>query len=317
MKPGTRILLILRNLWKKYWKYIIIVAIIWIGVIIINNYLKNKPEEINLTNTYSPDTPVIDNGGNVPKKDREEVNSIIDTFFNYCNNKEYKNAFDMLTTNCQDYMYNGSLQDFIEYVDSIYTNKKIYNVQNYSNVGNVYIYDINILDDILSTGTTGGYQTYSEKLALIEENGEFKISNQGYIGKTAFNNVYGEDNNIKISIIDKNMSYQREEYAVQITNKTDGYIVLANGSVANEITINLGDQSRSALDMINNPIILEPGQTTNVFLLFDKYYDDGKDPTEMNFNLIRVYGNDEKLANEGLSSNANTAYSMNIKLSNK
>lgn len=317
MKPGTRILLILRNLWKKYWKYIIIVAIIWIGVIIINNYLKNKPEEINLTNTYSPDTPVIDNGGNVPKKDREEVNSIIDTFFNYCNNKEYKNAFDMLTTNCQDYMYNGSLQDFIEYVDSIYTNKKIYNVQNYSNVGNVYIYDINILDDILSTGTTGGYQTYSEKLALIEENGEFKISNQGYIGKTAFNNVYGEDNNIKISIIDKNMSYQREEYAVQITNKTDGYIVLANGSVANEITINLGDQSRSALDMINNPIILEPGQTTNVFLLFDKYYDDGKNPTEMNFNLIRVYGNDEKLANEGLSSNANTAYSMNIKLSNK
>ena len=55
---------------------------------------------------------------------------------------------------------------------------------------------------------------------------------------------------------------------------------------------------------------------TNVFLLFDKYYDDGKTPTEMNFNLIRVYGNDESLANEGLSSNANVAYSMNINLSN-
>lgn len=316
MKPGTRILLALRNFWKKYWKYIIIIAIVWITVIIINNYLKNRPEEISVINTYTPDLPVMDTGESVPQREREEVNNVIDTFFNYCNNKEYKNAFDMLTTDCQDYMYNGSLQEFMEYVDSIYTSKKIYNIQNYSNVGSVYIYDINILDDILSTGTTGGYQTYSEKLALIENNGEYKISNQGYIGKTTFNNVYGEDNYVKISIIDKNMSYQREEYAVQIANKTDGYIVIANGNVANEITINLGDQSRPALDMINNPIILAPGQTTNVFLLFDKYYDDGKTPTEMSFNLIRVYGNNEELATEGLTSNANVAYSMNINLSN-
>ena len=68
--------------------------------------------------------------------------------------------------------------------------------------------------------------------------------------------------------------------------------------------------------MINNPIILAPGQTTNVFLLFDKYYDDGKTPTEMSFNLIRVYGNNQELATEGLSSNANVAYSMNINLNN-
>ena len=53
-------------------------------------------------------------------------------------------------------MYNNSVKVFIEYVDSVYTSKKIYHIQNYSNVGNVYIYDVNILDDIMSTGTTGG-----------------------------------------------------------------------------------------------------------------------------------------------------------------
>ena len=315
MKPGTKILLALRRFWKKYWKFIIIIAIAWLIVIIINNYLKNKPEEVSVINTYTPDTPVIDSGGSIPKKEIEEVNDVIDTFFFFFYNKEYKNAYDMLTNDCQEYMYSGSLEEFIQYVDSIFNNKKIYNVQNYSNVGNVYIYDINILDDILSTGTTGGYQKYTEKIALINQDGVIKIANQGYIGKTKFNNIYGEDNNIKISILYKNMSYKREEYAVEIFNKTNGYIVIANGNVANEITLNLEDQTRPALDMINNPIIIAPGQKVSCFLLFDKYYDDGKDPKEMNFNLIRVFGNNEEQAKEGLTSNANVSYSMNIQLS--
>ena len=108
------------------------------------------------------------------------------------------------------------------------------------------------------------------------------------------------------------MSYKREEYEVEITNKTDGYILIGNGQTANEITLNLGDQSRSALDIINNNIILAPGQTGTYYLLFDKFFDDGKQPQEINFNLIRVYGSNKEVALEGLSSNANTTYSMNI-----
>ncbi len=314
MKPGTRILLALRNFWKKYWKYIVIVAVIWIGIIIINNYLKNLPEENIVANTYTPDLPVMDTGEVVPEEEREEVNLVIDTFFNYCNNKQYLNAYNMLTTDCQEYVYSGSLEDFTKYVDELFTTKKIYNIQNYSNVDGVYIYDINILDDILSTGTTGGYQTHREKIALIEEDATLKISNQGYIGKTNFSNLTGEDQYLKIDVLYKNMSYDREEYAVEITNKTDGYIVLANGAAANEITLNLGDQTRPALDVVNDNLIIAPGRTMNYFLLFDKYYDDNKNPRELNFNLIRLYGNDLETAQEGSTENSNLAYSMNIKL---
>ncbi len=314
MKPGTRILLAIRDFWKKHWKVIIIVIVIWVALIIINTYLKNRPEENIALNTYEPDEPVIDFGDEVPEEKKDEVNNIIDTFFNYCNNKEYLNAYNMLTSDCQSYMYNNSVDSFAEYVDSIYTTKKIYNIQNYSNVNNVYIYDMNILDDIMATGTTGGYGKYKEKIALIDVNGEMKVSNQGYIGKATFKNVTGEDQNVKISVLNKNMSYEREEYEVEITNKTDGYILIGNGNVANEITLNLGDQSRPALGIINSNILLAPGQSGIYYLLFDKYFDDGKNPTELDFNLVRVYGNNQDVAEEGLSENANTSYSINIPL---
>ncbi len=315
MKPGTRILLAIRAFFKKYWLYIVVIAVVWIAVILINNYLKNRPVEVVVENTYTPNIPIMNSGESVPENEQEDVNSVIDTFFNYCNNKDYRNAYNMLTDDCKEYMYGNSLESFTEYVDLIYTSKKIYNIQNYSNVDNVYIYDINILDDILSTGTTGGYQTYTEKIALINENGIYKISNQGYIKKTTFTNVYGEDQNVKIDILYKNASYSREEYAVEIQNKTNGYIVIATGDLANEITLNLGDQKRAALDMRNNQIIIAPGQKAAVYLLFDKYYDDHKTPSEINFNLIRVYGNDEETASQGLTENANSSYSINISLS--
>ena len=314
MKPGTRFLLALRNFWKKHWKANIIVIVVWITLIIINAYLRNRPEETTTTNTYFPDLPVIDYGGTVPKSKQDEVNNTIDSFFNYCNKKEYQNAYNLLTEDCKQYIYRNSIEEFMQYVDSIYTSTKIYNLQNYSNVDDVYIYDINILDDIMSTGTTGGYQEYKEKIALIEINGEMKISNQGYIGKVTFNNITGEDGNIKIRVLNKNMSYAREEYEVEITNKTDGYVLIGNGNIANEVTLNLGDQSRPALGIINNNMLLAPGETTTYYLLFDKYYDDGKTPTEINFNLIRLYGNNQETAIEGLSTNANTTYSMNIHL---
>ena len=207
MKPGTRFLLALRNFWKKHWKAIIIVIVVWITLIIINAYLRNRPEETTTTNTYFPDLPVIDYGGTVPKSKQDEVNNTIDSFFNYCNKKEYQNAYNLLTEDCKQYIYRNSIEEFMQYVDSIYTSTKIYNLQNYSNVDDVYIYDINILDDIMSTGTTGGYQEYKEKIALIEINGEMKISNQGYIGKVTFNNITGEDGNIKIRALNKMKKY--------------------------------------------------------------------------------------------------------------
>lgn len=316
MKLSAKIFLAIRDFFKKYWKPLISVIVIWVAVLALNTYLKNKPKTMELTNTYTPDTPVIDIGGTVPQKDKKEVNDTIDTYFNYCNNKEYKKAYDMLTKNCQDYLYNGSVSDFIEYVDSIFTKRKIYNLQNYSNVNGIYIYNIRILDDIMSTGTTGGYETYQEKIAIIKENGTMKLSNQGYIDKKVYNNIVGEDDYVKVKVQSKNMSYTREEYQIEVTNKTNGYILLGNGMKEKEITLNLSDQSRAALDLVNNNIAVEPKSTRTYYLLFDKFYDDGKEPSELNLNLVRVFDTNtsSETAMQGEVEDATKVYSLNIPL---
>lgn len=314
MKFSDRIITAIRHFLQKYWLIIVAVAVIWIGIILLNNYLKNKPKEVTLKNTLTQDTPVINKDATVPRNKVDEVKNIINNFFNYCNDKKYEQAYRLLTDDCKNYMYGGSIDEFQEYVDGIYTKKKIYNIQNYSNVGTTYIYNIRILDDIMSTGTTGGYETYQEKIAVINDNGEMKISNQGYIGKSTFRNVVGEDEYLKVKVLSKNMSYTREEYMVEIKNKTDGYILVGNGATANEITLNLGDQTRQALDLSNNEVILAPGSSKIYYLLFDKYVDDGKTPTELNLNLIRVYGNNRENADNGKTEDATKAYSMNIPL---
>ena len=62
--------------------------------------------------------------------------------------------------------------------------------------------------------------------------------------------------------------------------------------------------------------MLAPRGTTTQYLLFNKYYDDRKDPSEINFNLIRTFNanTDSSIAIEGNSENAVKVYSLNIPL---
>ena len=53
----------------------------------------------------------------------------------------------MLTEDCKSYLYSNSVGQFKNYVDEIYNTKKIYNIQNYSNTDDAYIYNIRILDE--------------------------------------------------------------------------------------------------------------------------------------------------------------------------
>ncbi len=310
MNVNSKITLSVVNFFRKYGKVILIVFAIWLAVFLFNRYLKNKPKELKATSSYNPNNPIMDEGRDVPKKEIENVNNTIDKYFNYCNAKEYESAFDMLTNDCKNCTFNNSIDEFKQYIDEIYASSKIYHIQNYSNTKNIYIYDITILDDIVATGTTGDYQTYKEKISVHNLDSGIKLSVLGYVGKTTLGRE-AEDDNMKIKVLHKNVSYSMEEYTIEIRNKIDRYILLSDDIGGDQITLNLGNQFRRALNTTNNSIFIYPGQTKTVKLLFTKYFDDGVIPEEINFNNVRILS---KLSSDITNEDILKSYSFNVKI---
>lgn len=299
--------------WKKNKKKIFIIFIIWLIVIIINYILKNMPEKIEPPSiSYTPHVTVLTEE-EVPEKYQEPIENLVDTYFNYCNNKEYENAYNLITDECKKNVY-PTLEQFIGYIDHVFEGKnKIYNIQSYSITDNKYVYNLRILDDILANGTTDGYYYYEEKIILIEENGEMKLSIGEFIEQVE-PNITVEDDYLEIKIVNKVVDYETETYTVEFRNKTDKYIVIADNSQNNEVVLNLGGETRKPQNLNYGNVIIFPNSSKTATFIFNEYYDNGKTAESLMFGAIRVlneYDALEGTTQENLD-NAVKLYGLNL-----
>lgn len=315
MNLNSKISIAVTRFFKRYGRLIIIVLIVWIIVVLINTYLKNHKKNNNsLANAYTPDVAVMDDGDlSVPQKYRTDVKQTIDTYFKYCNSQEFENAYNMLSDDCKTFLYQNNLQNFENYVKDIYTGDKKYYIQNYSNIGNKYIYEIHVIDDIEKTGGTGGYKENAEKITVIRNKNDYKISNQGYIENRKYDNIISQTEDMVVKVISKDISYGKEAYNLEITNKTDKYILISDGTYSDEVTLNITDQKRKATNTQNATFLIGPNSTKSLTFIFEKFADDEKEPTEINFNDVRIY---EQYNTSLKPENAENLFSFNIKLKN-
>lgn len=300
-----------RNFFKKYKKLLIIIIIVWAIIIAINYFLKQLNENQKPTTTYEPNKAVMDDS-EVPKALQEPINNLIGEFVGYCNDKNYETAYSMIDADCKEISY-PTIDSFKAYVDNIYTTKKIYNIQNFSNVDNNYIYNVRILDDIMATGTNGnGYLYYEEKFVLKDTDQGLKLSIGGFIEKKALN-ISTEDEYLKIEIPYKIVEYDTETYVVKITNRTQNPIVILDDSISNEIELSLGTQKRNMQNSSDNLIMVNAREAKTVKLYFTKFVDDGNIAEKLIFNAVRVLqsysGNEQNTID-----NAIDKYSLNIDL---
>lgn len=286
MNYWLNIRLKIRDFFRKHKKKIIIGLIIWGIIIAINYFLKNQ-EEIEIPiSTYEPHNPVIDTKDDVPETYKQPINNLIDNYINYCNNKEYESAYDLLSEEYKN-IYCKSIETFKNYVDKKFDVKKIYNIQNYSNVNNTYVYRIRIMENILATGTTDKYEYVEEKIAIKEENGVLKLSLGGYCGSKELN-IETENEYVKTKIVKKDMTYDEETYTIEFTNKSSYYIVISDNTETDEIMLQLTGEKRKAKNLLGGNIVVLPGGTETIQITFDKYFDDEDEPSSMIFNAIRV-----------------------------
>ncbi len=311
---SSKIVLKLRDFWKRNRTKIIIIVLVWSIIAIINYILKNyKPAELPKT-TYKPHTAIMDDS-EVPEKLQDPIEELIDKYINYCNDKDYESAYYMLSQSCRDSIY-PDINDFKKYIDKIFDEKKVYYIQNYSNVDNIYVYSVCIFEDILASGLTGSeVKYYEEKFTVKNNNGNLELAIREYIEENKVQNVY-EDDYLKVSIENVVQKYETQMYTVKITNRCEYPIVLADGTESKEILLGLEYENRNIKNLPYKGIVVYPGESKVYKFEFTKFYDENEVTQSLIFNAVRVlrsYSGREELRQSEMD-NAIKLYSFLMKL---
>ena len=298
---------------RRYRKLVILLLIVWIIIVAINDFLKTNKQVETISTSYAPHQSIIGSTQTVPDDLQEPINTIIDTFFNYCQEKNYQAAYDMLSDGCK-YVYFSNLIYFQEYVDTIFNEEKAYYIQNYSNYKDYYVYQVKIFENIMKTGLTGkdDLSFYEEKISIHNENGQLKLGLRQYITTEKMDDIY-EDDYVKIWIEKKNVFYEQEVYTVKIKNKSNYIVVLADGQENYELLLSVGSSVRdTSSDNLN--IVLQPGETETYDIKFNKFYDENNLSMSLLFNTVRVLKSYTGLdiSKDYELKNAEKLYSINI-----
>ena len=195
----------------------------------------------------------------------------------------------MLSEECRKNIY-PDIEDFKTYVDYIFTTNKIYNIQNFSNKDNKYIYNVTILDDILATGFNNEEEMeyYEEKYVITDNNGELQLSIREYIGSENLTYMY-EDEYMKIKIESVDKKYENVTYNFTIANKSEKTIVFADYTEDYEIALDTSEGTKRTINELLEPVVLHEGETKNYSFKYTIFFDEETQINSMIFDHIRIY----------------------------
>lgn len=287
----TSIRLKLRHWFRKYKSIIFLVVVIWGVIFIINKFLTNYDKIEIPTTTRQPNVTVMDSTEKAPSVVQKTAEKMIKEYVDYCNEGNYQKAFNMLSEDCKKYAFNNDVEEFARYVLIKIPNPREYSIQDYSNYGKFYVYEVKYIDDILATGLTNQEYTYATEKIVFTKNsqGVYDMATGNFISHDEINSV-AENEYLKIDIKERIKKYSLEIYQVKFTNRTDSTVVIQDNIENGEVNLVLSGEYRS-LDNPDRTIILEPNGEKTVTLAFKKFADDRDDSVGILFSSIRVIEN--------------------------
>lgn len=264
---------------NRYKILAIIVAIILVLCLIqvLNAFAKSSGKNKNIntnsstTSSYKPqETTLL--GEDVQSDIQEEITKVMDEFIKYCNSKEIKKAYNLLTDECKEEKFSNDIENFKkDYVEKIFTTAKTYNMQSWIN-GRNPTYKVRILNDVLSTGDTK--EVVEDYVTIIKENNDYKISLNSYIGSQNINTKNKQDD-VLITALSKQANMDYEIYKIKIENKTKNTILIdtktkqksvyATGS--NNVTY-----TAFMYEIEDTLLTVEPGISRTISLKINKIY---------------------------------------------
>lgn len=259
---------------------VLIIAFIIILIQIINSILESTRSTSNSGNKIIEDTSrpseSVLTGEKIPEKDTDENINIIKQFVNFNNKKDYENAFNLLTDECKEEIFNNDINNYVtKYFNNVFNSKKAYNLELWHYTTDTYTYRISYIDDnILATGqfnTNNGIEDY---ITVVVKNNNRQLNISYFIEKRNINKEVN-DSGISIKVSDRFMYKDYEEITFTIRNNTDKTILLSEGINSNDIC--LVDNNKSEYNSMINEIPLDyfelqPGVERTINIKFYKIY---------------------------------------------
>ena len=213
-------------------KIIWLVIAIIIGIVglihTLNSFYKdNTKEESSSTNsatTYNnPNYSVITDKEISETKSQESID-LIKKFFNYCNNGNIQEAYNLLSQDCKEELY-PSVDIFKnQYYNRIFTESKMYNSVLWISSKDRNTYRLEIIGDILATGQKESMPIV-DYYTVISENEKTRLNISSYIGKENINISKTQDD-VTITLLNKKTYMDYEKYEIKVKNETQGRITL-------------------------------------------------------------------------------------------
>lgn len=297
--------------------YVIFIIIFILLVIKIANEIyedEEKKKLENISNNTTINETSNDLKNNITQEEANEIktdniDNTMKLFVYYCNNQEISKAYNMLTDECKNAMFEN--EDFFNelYVKNIFNEKKDYSMVKWSTDGDRTTYLVKYIGDLLATGNEEGTVTQEYYTFVKNNDGSYKMNINNYI--------YGEDKNIKseqqniifeIKEVDIYDSY--EEYNISITNNREKEICLT-GNKYNK-NVYLKGKNGTTYSPYDNKfnyeiITIKPGITKNYKIKFNKVYSSSNKTASMIFSDVILDYEDYERSNDKINYNNRTS----------
>lgn len=285
---------------------IFVLAIIQIiNAILRNNReeeLSNKNNESSIISsgsskneTYLPSrTDSIISDSKVPKDRLEEDTKVIESFVNFGNANDVEGAYNLLSQDCKDEMFQTIDRFYEFYFKNIFNEKRSYDLENWDSTGNRTTYRIKYQNDIMATGMINE-EFIEDYITVIEENDEKKLNINEFINKVDLEKK-GQVDGLEADVTAKYYYYDYVEYDITFKNTTQGQIIIDTKD--NTESVYLEDERGVNYSWFGNEIadeelILNAGESVSLRIKFNKLYNQNRVDNKINFTDVRI-NNEQK-----------------------
>lgn len=287
----------------KIWLILGIIIFVYVIIRMFNAQIKKENEEKinNGTNqnfqvtTYLPSsqTSVMTNSSTT-KENLKKDTEIIKNFIDFCNDNNIEEAYNLLSQQCKDELYKNINDFYNKYYKNIFNEKRSYDIENWASSKNI-TYKVKYLNDIMSSGTVND-EYIEEYITVVTENNEKKLNINQFIGKEELN-LKMETDNLNITVVNKYVYYDYEEYEIIFENNTDKNIILDTKENTESVYIEDTKDIKYTWfgnEVPNSYLNLNSGESKRLRLKFNEIYTGKKTDSTIYLTDVNIDGQEEK-----------------------